>query len=92
MTRAEKDRAVRRNNGFGYTGLVLALVSFLFNPLAIPSILGVVFGAIGLARASSLEERTRATGRGASIAAIVISLIALGFFLWNLQSALTEFV
>ena len=88
MTRAEKDRAVRRNNGFGYAGLVLALIAFLFNPLAIPSILGIIFGAIGLARASSLDGQTPATGRGASLAAVILGLIGTGYLLWKLSQAL----
>ena len=87
LTRAERDRAVRRNNGFGYSGLVLALVAFLFNPLAIPSILGIIFGGIGLARASSLEGQTRSTGRGVSVAAVVLGLIGLGYMLWTLSRA-----
>lgn len=80
MARVARDRATRAANPFGYAGLVLALVAFIFNLLAIPSILGVVFGAIGLARASQLTGQ-RVTGFGVSIAAIMLGLIAGGIFL-----------
>lgn len=79
MARVARDRATRAANPFGYAGLVLALVAFIFNLLAIPSILGVVFGAIGLARASQLTGQ-RVTGFGVSIAAIMLGLIAGGIF------------
>lgn len=77
--RVARDRATRAANPFGYAGLVLALVAFIFDLMAIPSILGVVFGAVGLARASQLTGQ-RVTGFGVSVAAIVLGLIAGGFF------------
>ncbi len=83
--RVARDRATRAANPFGYAGLVLALVAFIFNLLAIPSILGVVFGAVGLARASQLTGQ-RVTGFGVSIAAIVLGLIAGGVFFARLTA------
>ena len=74
-----KDRATRSANPFGYAGLVLSLIAFIFNLLAIPSILGVVFGAIGLARAGQLTGQ-RITGFGVSLAAIILGLATGGFF------------
>jgi hypothetical protein len=84
LTHAQKDKEVRRNNILGYAGLVLSLVALLVNFFAVPSILGIIFSSIGLARAQSLEGRSRVTGRGTSIAGLVIGIAALGFFAYNL--------
>lgn len=84
LYRGEKDREIRRSNSFAYTGCVLALVGFLFNPFAIPSILGIVFSAIGLAKSHDLESVQKVTGRGTAIAGIVIGLAGLAFFGWRL--------
>ncbi len=77
--RVARDRATRSANPFGYAGLVLSLIAFIFNLLAIPSILGLVFGAIGLARASQLTGQ-RITGFGVSLAAVILGLVAGGWF------------
>ena len=88
LKRGEKDRQIRRNNSFAYTGLVLSLVSILVNPLAILSILGIVFSSIGLAKANNLESRAAVTGRGTAIAGLIIGLASLVFFGWNLSRQL----
>ncbi|ROS75961.1 hypothetical protein EDF24_1537 [Curtobacterium sp. PhB130] len=75
--RVAKDRATRAANPFGYAGLVLALIAFIFDVFAIPGILGIVFGAIGLARAGQLTG-SRVTGFGVSLAAIILGLAASG--------------
>jgi hypothetical protein len=80
LTRAEKDRQVRRNNSFAYTGCVLALIAFLVNPFAILSILGIVFSAIGLAKSNDLEGRQRVTGRGTAIGGLILGLIGVVLF------------
>ncbi|WP_144763097.1 DUF2510 domain-containing protein [Curtobacterium sp. 9128] len=77
--RLAKDRATRAANPFGYAGLVLALIAFLFNVFAVPGILGIVFGAIGLARAGQLTG-ARITGFGVSLAAVILGLVASGAF------------
>jgi hypothetical protein len=81
--RIERDRAVRARNPFGYAGLVLALVAFLFDPLGIPAVLGIVFGAIGLGRARQLACG-RYTGFGASVAAVALGAVAVVLFAWQL--------
>jgi hypothetical protein len=81
--RIERDRAVRALNPLGYAGLVLALVAFLFDPLSIPAVLGIVFGVIGLGRARQLAGH-RYTGFGASVAAIVLGAVAVVLFAWQL--------
>lgn len=78
--RVERDRATRAANPFGYTGLVLALIAFLFNVFAVPGILGIVFGGMGLARSAQLAG-ARVTGFGVSLAAVILGLAASGFFL-----------
>jgi hypothetical protein len=77
--RAAKDRATRAANPFGYAGLVLALVAFIFNVFAIPGILGIVFGAVGLARAGQLTG-SRVTGFGVSLAAVILGVATSAFF------------
>lgn len=77
--RAAKDRATRAANPFGWTGLVLALIAFILNVFAIPGILGLVFGAIGLARAGQLSGQ-RITGFGVSLAAVVVGVAATALF------------
>lgn len=45
-------------NGFTITGLVLASVGFLLNPLALLSIIGIVFGGIGIAKSKNTKDKT----------------------------------
>lgn len=44
-------------NGFTITGLVLVSVGFLLNPLALLSIIGIVFGGIGIAKAQNVRDK-----------------------------------
>lgn len=64
-------------NSMATAGLVLGIVSLLFNLLLIPTILGVVFGSIGAARAG----RRGGVGRARAIVGIVLSgvgVLAIG--------------
>ena len=88
LTRGEKDRQVRRNNSFAYTGCVFAILGFLINPFAILSILGIIFSAIGLAKSHDLDGRQKVTGRGTAIAGIVVGLLGLVTFGWLLAQNL----
>ena len=83
QARIAKDRATRAANPFGYTGLVLALLAFLVNVFAIPGVLGIVFGAVGLVRANQLTGG-RTTGFGVSLAAVILGLAASAFFAFRL--------
>ena len=83
LTRAQRDKEIRRNNVFGYAGLVLSLIALIVNLFGVPSILGIIFSSIGLARAQSLEGKSRVTGRGTSIAGLVIGIAALIYFAYN---------
>lgn len=79
LYRGAKDGEIRRNNSFAYTGCVLALVAFLFNPLAILSILAIVFSAIGLAKSHDLDAQRKVTGRGTAIAGLILGLVGVAF-------------
>jgi hypothetical protein len=86
LTKKDKDRQIRKNNSMAYTGCVLALLSFLFNPFAILSVLGIVFGSIGLAKSHELGDgASKTNGRGTAIAAIVLGLVGLGFLAYRLS-------
>lgn len=54
-------------NGFAIAALVIGIISLLFNPLFIGSILAIVFGVIG---------RKRATQRGMATAGIVLGVVS----------------
>lgn len=86
-SRIEREAAVKKNNSMAYTGLVLALIGLIINPFAIPSILGTVFAAIGLARANELSAKnTRGHGMGIAATGVVLGLVGLVFFAVNLAS------
>lgn len=78
--RVAKDRATRAANPFGWTGLVLALIALIVDVFAVPGVLGIVFGGVGLIRAGQIAGQ-RITGFGASLAAVIIGLAATTFFL-----------
>ncbi|WP_236966640.1 hypothetical protein [Marisediminicola antarctica] len=83
MSRKEKDRELRQHNPMAYTGLLLSLVGMLFNPLALLSILGLVFSAVGLAASYRLESLgARTTGRGTAGVGIALGVIGVALFLW----------
>lgn len=79
LNRREKDKQTRRKNSFAYTGCVLSLIGFLINPLAIFSILGIVFSAIGMAKANELQGQP-VTGRGIAIAGLIIGVLGIVAF------------
>lgn len=45
-------------SGFTITGIVMAAVGFLLNPLALLSIIGIVFGGIGIAKSTNKKDKT----------------------------------
>ncbi len=71
---------MRRNNPFAYTGLLLALIAFLIDPFAIPSLLGTIFSVIGIVRASTVDPAVRYNGRVTSIIGLVLGLAGLALF------------
>jgi hypothetical protein len=75
--------APARTNGMALAALILGIVSLFFNVLLIPSILGIVFGALGLRRARALGRQ------GMAIVGIVLSVIGIvvGVLIWTALSA-----
>lgn len=67
----------KRNNALAITGFVLSLVALLINPLAIISILGLIFSAIGLKKVQEVNS-----GKGLAIAGIVISILGTIYTIW----------
>lgn len=88
LGRADRERQMRRNNPFAYTGLLLALIAFLINPFAIPSLLGTVFSAIGIARAAGIDPAVRYNGRVTSIIGLILGLAGLALVGWRLTQVL----
>ena len=81
VARLENARQLRLSNAFAWLGLLVAGVSVIVNPLGIFSMIAVVFGSIGLARANRLRDGgTPVTGRGAAIAGLVVGLVTLMIF------------
>lgn len=61
-------------NGFTITAIVMAAVGFLLNPFAIMSILGIVFGGIGIAKSTNKKDKKWAI--------ISLSLAIMETLLW----------
>lgn len=86
LKRGEKDRLTRKNNVFAWTGLLLSLIAFFFDPLALTSIIAIVFSSIGLARAQRLSDAgVRIAGRGTAIAGLVIGIAGVALFLYSVS-------
>ncbi|WP_158603902.1 DUF2510 domain-containing protein [Cryobacterium tepidiphilum] len=83
--RKEKDRQTRKNNPMAYTGLFLSVLALLINPLALLSVLGIIFSAIGLAKSHELDGlRVRVTGKGTAIGGLIVGSIGVVLFGWFL--------
>ncbi len=67
----------KRNNALAITGFVLSLVSLLINPVAIISILGLIFSGIGLSKVKVTNS-----GKGLAIAGIIISILSTIYSIW----------
>ncbi len=67
----------KRNNVLAITGFVLSLVSLLINPIAVLSILGLIFSAIGLSKVKVVNS-----GKGLAIAGIIISILSTIYSIW----------
>lgn len=61
-------------NGFTITAIVLAAVGFVLNPFAILSIIGIVFGGIGIAKSTNKKDKKWAI--------ISLSLAIMETLLW----------
>ncbi len=69
----------------------MGFVSLLYNPVLIPSTLGIVFSALGIARANSLGE---ATGQRVqfptAVVGLTLSLVGAFLFLINVSVSLSN--
>ena len=59
----EKQNEVQTSNskklsGFTITSIVMAAIGFWVNPLCILSVLGIVFGGIGIGKSNSSKDKT----------------------------------
>ncbi|HEY0373223.1 MAG TPA: DUF2510 domain-containing protein [Amnibacterium sp.] len=66
-------RLAPRSNGMASAGLTFGIVSLLANVLLVPTVLGIVFGAIGIARA----PRRGGVGQARAIVGIVLSAVGI---------------
>ena len=67
-------------NGKAIAGFVLGLISLMINFFWIPSILGIVFSAVGLAQISKSNQKGKVfaiVGLVASIVSIIFAILAL---------------
>lgn len=67
-------------NGMSIAGFVLGIVSLIYNIFWIPSILAIVFSAIGLAQVSKSRQKGKVfaiIGLVAGIATILLSIVAI---------------
>ncbi|WP_066516959.1 DUF2510 domain-containing protein [Curtobacterium ammoniigenes] len=81
--KAEQYRETRRRNMYGYLGCVFGLLAFIVDFVAIPSVLAVVFGSIGIATANGLGGG-KGSGMGWSIWGLVLGLASAVIFVWRL--------
>jgi hypothetical protein len=77
---APPQQAVKPSNGFGTAGFVLGIIGLVFSFIPLIGviawplvILGLIFSAIGLSKAS----KGRATNKGLAIAGLVVSIVGL---------------
>ncbi|QOD92780.1 DUF2510 domain-containing protein [Chryseoglobus sp. 28M-23] len=79
------------SNPWAIVGIVMGFVSLLYNPVLIPSTLGIVFSALGIARANSLGE---ATGQRVqfptAVVGLTLSLVGAFLFLINVSVSLSN--
>lgn len=67
-------------NGMAIAGFVLGLISLIINLFWIPSILGIVFSAVGLAQISKSNQKGKVfaiVGLIASLISIIFAILAL---------------
>lgn len=56
-------------------GCLLAILSLLFNPVALLSVLAIVFCSIGLAKVSELERQDKVSGRRTALTGLIIGIV-----------------
>jgi len=81
-------RPAARGNRMATAGLTFGIVSLVANVLLVPTILGIVFGAIGTARAS----RRGGIGRARGIVGIVLGVLGIAAALLQLAVLIPVFL
>ncbi len=51
-------RPIQATNTWAIVGFIMGLLSWIFNPFLVSSLLGIIFSSLGVARANSLIEST----------------------------------
>lgn len=74
---------INKINGFTITAIVMSAVGFLINFFSILSILGIVFGGIGIAKAGNAKDKTWA------IISLAVSIMETLFWLVTVSNALS---
>lgn len=79
-----RDAQFRRANPIGYAGVVLAVVAILFNIFCVPSILAIVFSAIGIGASQRLRKAGhRVTGWGWGVAGLIAGIVETLIYVSN---------
>jgi hypothetical protein len=69
---------LRRGNPLAFTGVLVGLAAFVFNPFGGPGLLALIFGIMGMVRASALKRRGAAvTGVGWAVVALALAAIVV---------------
>jgi hypothetical protein len=70
-----RDGQFRNVNPIGYVGVALGFVSLLFNVFCVPSVLALIFSAIGIGQAQVLRRSgRRVTGLGWCVAGLIMGV------------------
>ena len=86
---ADRERAMRRNNPFAYAAILLALIAFIIDFLALPGLVAIGFAIAGLVRAASFDARVvRYRGLTTAVIALVLAVLATVSFTFQMLHAL----
>jgi hypothetical protein len=82
--------AVIKTSGMAVASLVLGIIGLVFNPALVPSILAIIFGAVGLGQIGKSNGMLKGKGQAAAglvlgIIAIVITIIVIVLFGFSLS-------
>lgn len=90
---AAPQASLKGSNPWAVIGLIMGAVGLLYNPFLIPSVIGLVFSSLGIARATSLGEATgERVNFPMAVIGLVLSIIAAFLVLLNVSWALSRLV
>lgn len=73
------------NNPYAVVALTLGVVSVFFGMFIVPPIVAIVYGSLGISRATALSNHNVSkTGKGFSVAGLVLGIVylVLGYYQW----------